>query len=97
MGLFSKNKKDNNIESIKGARVKVLGSSCENCHATAIAVKAALEELGECSDIEFVEDLAEIVAYGVMTTPSIVIDDKVVSKGETLNKKEAIKLLKEEI
>lgn len=96
MGLFGK-KKNEAIESVKGARVKVLGSDCDNCHSTAIAVKEALAELGENTDIEFVEDLADIVAYGVMTTPSIVIDDKVVSKGDTLNKKEALKLLKEEM
>lgn len=75
------------------ARVKVLGSGCAKCSALEEAVRAALAELGIDTTIEHVTDFAQIAAYGVMTTPALVVDGKVVSYGKVLKKEEAKALL----
>ncbi len=71
------------------ARVKVLGSGCAKCNALEDAVRAALTELGMDTFIDHVTDFAQIAAYGVMTTPALVVDGKVVSCGKVLGKDEA--------
>ena len=76
-----------------GARVKILGSGCEKCLALEAAAKEALSEMGVDTEVEHVTDFAEIAAYGVMTTPALVVDDKVLAYGKVLKKDEAKKLL----
>ena len=53
------------------------------------AVRAALTELGMDTSIDHVTDFTQIAAYGVMTTPALVVDGKVVSYGKVLKKEEA--------
>lgn len=77
-----------------GASVKVLGSGCAKCNALEAATKEALEELGMNATIDHVNDFAQIAAYGVMTTPALVVDGKVVSFGKVLKKEEVKALLK---
>ena len=74
------------------ASVKVLGSGCARCSALEAAVRAALAELGVDAAIEHVTDFMQIAAYGVMTTPALVVDGKVVSYGKVI-KKEQVKAL----
>lgn len=73
--------------------VKVLGSGCAKCNALESAVHDALEELGMDTTIDHVTDFTQIAAYGVMTTPALVVDGKVVSYGKVLKKEEAKALL----
>ncbi len=61
--------------------VKVLGSGCTKCHATFDLVKQAAADLGVAIELEKVEDMAAIVGYGVMSTPAVVVDGKVVHAG----------------
>lgn len=75
--------------SKSGAGVKVLGSGCAKCKALENAVREALAELGMDTTIDHVTDFAQIAAYGVMTTPALVVDGKVVSYGKVLRKEEA--------
>ena len=75
------------------AGVKVLGSGCAKCNALEDAVRAALTELGMDTAIDHVTDFAQIAAYGVMTTPALVVDGKVVSHGKVLKKEEAKALI----
>ncbi len=75
------------------AGIKVLGSGCAKCHALEDAVRAALAELGMDTAIDHVTDFAQIAAYGVMTTPALVVDGKVVSYGKVLKTEEAKKLI----
>ena len=75
------------------AGVKVLGSGCAKCHALEEAARAALEELNMDTTIDHVTDFSQIAAYGVMTTPDLVIDGKVVSYGKVLKKDEAKALI----
>ena len=75
--------------------VKVLGSGCANCNILEEHTRQALEELGMDSAIEHVTDFVAIAAYGVMTTPALVVDGKVLSSGKVLSKEEVLSLLKE--
>lgn len=61
--------------------VKVLGSGCRNCLNTAEIITAKAAELGVAVTVEKVTDFAAIASYGVMRTPGVVIDGKVVHAG----------------
>lgn len=86
-------------EAVKGegARIKILGSGCANCKALEKGTQEALSELGKDLPIDHVTDFAQIAAYGVMTTPALVIDEKVVSYGKVLKKDEIKEILKKTI
>ena len=73
--------------------VKILGGGCAKCNQLEAATVAALQERNINPTIEHVTDFAQIAAYGVMSTPALVIDGKVVSYGRVLNKEEVLKLL----
>lgn len=73
--------------------IKVLGSGCAKCNQLEAATKAALEQLGLDTTIEHVTDFVKIATYGVMSTPALVINGKVVSYGKVLKVEEIIKLL----
>ncbi|MBN1892536.1 MAG: TM0996/MTH895 family glutaredoxin-like protein [Clostridiales bacterium] len=85
----------NGAEKVKteGPSVKVLGSGCARCNQLEAATKAALEQLGMDTEIEHVTDFAKIAAYGVMSTPALVIDGKVVSYGKVLKTEEVVRIL----
>ena len=70
------------------AAIQVLGSGCAKCHALEEAVRDALEELGMDVPIDHVTDFTRIAAYGVMSTPALVV-----SYGKVLSKEEAKALL----
>lgn len=91
----SEEKVGENHES--GISVKVLGSGCAKCNELETNVKKALELLGVDSTIEHVTDFNIIAAYGVMTTPALVVDEKVVAYGKVLKVEEAVKLLEKNI
>ncbi|MDP3447927.1 MAG: thioredoxin family protein [Eubacteriales bacterium] len=78
----------------EGASVKVLGSGCAKCNALEAATKAALEQLSMDTTIEHVTDFAKIASYGVMSTPALVVDGKVVSYGKALKTEEVVTILK---
>ncbi len=61
--------------------IKVLGSGCENCHKVEALAKQAVAQLSADAQVELVTDMQELMRYGVMSTPAIVINDKVVSTG----------------
>jgi len=61
--------------------IKVLGSGCKNCETTAKLIQVAAEQAGVTIELEKVTDMAEIMSYGVMSTPGVVIDGKVVHAG----------------
>lgn len=110
MGLFGKKKEEETTcccggsctpEKMEQAEkdktapgVKVLGSGCAKCNALEAAVREALAELGMDTAVDHVTDFAEIAAYGVMTTPALVVDGRVVSCGKVLKKEEAAALLR---
>lgn len=73
--------------------IKVLGSGCKNCVSLKENTEAALKDLGLEAEIIKVEDMKDIVSYGVMQTPALVIDEKVISFGKVLKTKDIIKIL----
>jgi len=77
----------------EGASVKVLGSGCAKCNQLEASVKEALIMLGMDTTIDHVTDFAQIAAYGVMSTPALVVDGKVVSYGKVLKTEEVVKIL----
>jgi len=82
-------------EKTENAGVKVLGSGCSKCNQLEAATKEALQRLGMDTTIDHVTDFSKIAAYGVMTTPALVIDGKVVSYGKVLKVDEIVEILKE--
>ena len=73
----------------------VLGSGCARCSALEAAVRAALAELGVDAAIEHVTDFMQIAAYGVMTTPALVVGGRVVSCGRVPGQAELREMLRE--
>jgi small redox-active disulfide protein 2 len=61
--------------------VKVLGSGCPNCKKLEAVTRQAITKLGVEADVVKVTDYADIMAYNVMSTPGLVINEKVVSTG----------------
>ena len=78
----------------KEAGVKILGGGCAKCDALETATVEALRELRMDTTIDHVKDFEKIAAYGVMTTPALVVDGQVVSYGKVLKKDEVIAILK---
>lgn len=62
-------------------KIKVLGSGCRNCEITANVIVQAAREANVAIELEKVTDVAEIMAYGVMSTPGVVVDDQLVHSG----------------
>ena len=73
--------------------MKILGSGCAKCNALEAATREALGKLGMDTAIDHVTDFSQIAAYGVMTTPALVVDGKVVSFGKVLKTDEVVKVL----
>lgn len=73
--------------------VKVLGSGCKKCNQLAANTKAALMQLGMEAAVEHVADFAQIASYGVMSTPALLVNGKVVAYGKVLKTDEIVKLL----
>lgn len=73
--------------------IKILGSGCCNCNKLMENTKKAVEELGLDAKIEKVEDIREIMAFGVMKTPALVVDEKVKAMGRVLTVEEIKKYL----
>ena len=61
--------------------VKILGTGCANCRNTSALAEAVAREKGVAIELEKVETLPEIMRYGVMATPGVVIDGTVVHAG----------------
>lgn len=57
--------------------IKVLGSGCCNCDKLEQATRSAVEKAGIDATIEKVTDLAQIMSYGVMSTPALVVDGEI--------------------
>lgn len=62
-------------------KVLVLGSGCKNCHTVQERAQQAVTEMGIDAQVELVSDMQTIMRYGVMQTPAIVINEKLVSAG----------------
>ena len=73
--------------------IKILGGGCAKCNQLEANTKEALEALGMDTTMEHITDFAQIATYGVMSTPALVVDGKVVSYGKVLKSDEIVKIL----
>lgn len=74
--------------------VKVLGGGCKNCHKLVEHTQEALKSLGMDEPVELITDMAVIAGYGVMSTPALVVDGKVVSTGRVLSPEQAAQAIR---
>lgn len=73
--------------------IKILGTGCSKCEKLEKNLSRVLKELNIEATIEKVDDLVELVSYGVMSTPGFVVNDEVKSVGKVLSEKEIKKIL----
>jgi small redox-active disulfide protein 2 len=67
------------LEQMKN--IKILGSGCRNCEITAKVIAQAAKEAEVEITLEKITDIAQILSYGVISTPGVVLDGKVVHSG----------------
>ncbi len=79
-------------ESKKPSNIKILGGGCKNCETLEKNVRTVLKKLGWEIEIEHITDFSEIAKYGVMTTPALVLDEKLASYGRVLSENEILKI-----
>lgn len=77
--------------------IKVLGTGCQKCKALYKLVENVLSENNITAALEKVEDVQKIVAYGVMTTPALVMNGKVKASGKVPSKEQIKSYIDEEI
>jgi small redox-active disulfide protein 2 len=73
--------------------IKVLGPGCANCNKLEKVVNEAAKELGVTDPVQKVSDVKEMLSYGIMSTPALVIDGKVKFSGRVPSKDEIKKYL----
>ena len=73
--------------------IKILGPGCRNCVSLEKEVRAAVEQLGLDATVEKVTAYPDIAAYGILSTPGLVIDEKVVVSGRVPKRAEIAELL----
>jgi small redox-active disulfide protein 2 len=76
--------------------IKILGTGCSNCKKLEVHVKQAVEKLGINAEIILVKEIKDIMAYGVMRTPALVINEKVKSYGKVASVAEVVKIIQGE-
>ncbi|MDD4256984.1 MAG: thioredoxin family protein [Bacteroidales bacterium] len=74
--------------------IKILGTGCSKCKALEEATRKAVAEMNVDAQITKIEDITEILNYGIMTTPALVIDGKIVLKGRVATVEEIKKIIK---
>ena len=73
--------------------IKILGTGCAKCIALENNVKEAVAQIGGFHQIEKVEDIMKIMEYNILSTPGLVIDDKLISAGKTYSVEQLVKML----
>jgi small redox-active disulfide protein 2 len=77
--------------------IKVLGGGCANCHNLEVNTRTALLQLGVDAEVEHVSDPGEYARYGLLFTPGLVVNDKLVSAGRVPAVNEVVTLLVNEL
>lgn len=73
--------------------IKVLGPGCANCHKMEELAKAAVKELGIDAKIEKITDITQIAMHGILSTPGLIVNDKIKHSGKPLPSLEKVKEL----
>jgi small redox-active disulfide protein 2 len=75
-------------------KIKVLGTGCPKCKKLYAEAQKAIASSGVQADLEKVEKITEIIKYGVMSTPGLVIDEEVKASGRIPNSEEIVSWIK---
>ena len=81
------------ISDIENARIIVLGACCQKSRQSFENVKLAAKELGLTDEVLNIGDVAQIATYGVMQTPALVVDSRVLTTGKLITVEDAKRLL----
>ncbi len=73
--------------------IQILGTGCAKCQQLAANARAAVESVGGGFEIQKVTDIQKIVEFGVMSTPALALDGKVLAAGRVLSAAEITKLI----
>ncbi len=76
-------------------KIQILGPGCAKCNALTMAAEKAAQSLGVPYELEKVTDLKQIMAFGVMTTPALVVDGQVKVSGKVPSVEQIKKLFRE--
>lgn len=72
--------------------IKVIGAGCKSCHEMYENTKKAVKSLGINVEVEYITDMEKVMAYGIMSMPGLVVNEKVVSVGKVLKPADIEKL-----
>ncbi len=75
--------------------IKVLGTGCQKCSRQLANAEAAVAQLSLDATVQKVEDFQEIIRYGVMQTPALVVDDVVKAYGKVLSVEQVVAILEQ--
>lgn len=73
--------------------IKILGTGCAKCKQTEAAVREVIEKEGIEAEVIKVEDIQQIMAYNILSTPAVVVDEVVKIKGKVPSSQEIIAAL----
>jgi small redox-active disulfide protein 2 len=73
--------------------IKILGTGCPKCKTLEKVTREAVAEAGIDATVEKVEDIVKIMAYNIMQTPALVINEKIVLKGQVPSVKQVKEIL----
>ena len=100
MRLFGSGKKKEETKNgccVSGknkCNIKILGSGCRACHEQYENVEKAVAAMNLAADVEYITDLKQVMSYGVMSMPAIVVNEEVAAMGKVLKEDQVEKLLK---
>lgn len=75
-------------------KIEILGPGCPKCNALAENVRKALQEINQTAEVVKITGIKEMVAKGIMFTPGLLMDGKIVSQGKALNVEQIKELIK---
>lgn len=83
-----------NVKNSSG--IMVLGGGCAKCHELEANAKASVAQLGISDEVRLITDFSVIASYGMLSTPALIVDEKVVAYGKVLKTNEIVAILKQE-